>query len=199
LSCPTRRSSSATRWRRLAFSAWSGATLAAVSRARVCRPADDAPPGGADALRLAAGQGPTADRAQTGLAAYARLQARRQAGGDPRWGRRELLARPRDPAGHGDRGGRRVTTVAPTVAASCNAALGQARRTVGELANRGYVVVAPAVPGVLGEPLAGGAGVLPFTAAQPWWDDCSVLSKKGAGELGKTGRARARGLHVRVR
>ena len=37
---------------------------------------------------------------------------------------------------------------------------------------------APAVPGVLGEPLAGGAAVLPFTTAQPWWDDCSILSKE---------------------
>jgi hypothetical protein len=37
LSCPTRRSSSATRCRRAAFSAWSQATVAAVSLARVCR------------------------------------------------------------------------------------------------------------------------------------------------------------------
>jgi hypothetical protein len=37
LSCPTRRSSLATRWRRAAFSAWSRATSAAVSTARAWR------------------------------------------------------------------------------------------------------------------------------------------------------------------
>jgi hypothetical protein len=82
LSCPTRRSSSATRWRRVAFSAWSRATVAAVSLARVCRQRAMRHRG----EQTRCGRRPVRGRPQTAhrpaLAAYVRLQARRQARGN---------------------------------------------------------------------------------------------------------------------
>jgi hypothetical protein len=81
LSCPTRRSSSATRWRRAAFSVRSRVTLAAVSSGRVRRQRAMRQRG----EQTCCGRRPIRGRPQTAhrpsLAAYVRLQARRQARG----------------------------------------------------------------------------------------------------------------------
>jgi hypothetical protein len=67
LSWPTRRSSSPTRWRRAAFSVWSRATSAALSRARVCRQRAMPHRGEQTRCGLRPVRGAAADRAQTGV------------------------------------------------------------------------------------------------------------------------------------
>ena len=83
LSAPTRRSSSPTRWCRAVLSVCSRASVAAVASARTCRQRAIRHRGEQTRCGRRPVRGPAADRDRPGanLAAYVRLQARRQAWG----------------------------------------------------------------------------------------------------------------------